>query len=160
MPGLSRGLPPAAHTCPAGCLSPQGQDGRRLLLPDEEGSPGHGHNPLGQGHRAAAHRHEAPRYSLSPHSTLSPPASSPCLDTQGRGGTWQPPPPGQGSPPGPGASQPADLCLVAPGSFNYLKFFEYMQQFQASGQLEGAIRKAFQTLDKDKSGFIEWNEIK
>ncbi|KAM8785312.1 parvalbumin-like EF-hand-containing protein [Rhynchonycteris naso] len=46
------------------------------------------------------------------------------------------------------------------GSFNYLKFFEYMQKFQASGQLEGAIHKAFQTLDKDKSGFIEWNEIK
>lgn len=41
-----------------------------------------------------------------------------------------------------------------------LKFFEHMQKFQASGQLEGAIRQAFQTLDKDKSGFIEWNEIK
>ncbi|KAK1330739.1 hypothetical protein QTO34_008677 [Cnephaeus nilssonii] len=46
------------------------------------------------------------------------------------------------------------------GAFNYLKFFEHMQKFQASGQLEGAIRQAFQTLDKDKSGFIEWNEIK
>ncbi|XP_007958008.2 parvalbumin-like EF-hand-containing protein [Orycteropus afer afer] len=46
------------------------------------------------------------------------------------------------------------------GSFNYFKFFEYMQKFQASGQLEAAIHKAFQTLDKDKSGFIEWNEIK
>ncbi|XP_015359740.2 parvalbumin-like EF-hand-containing protein [Marmota marmota marmota] len=46
------------------------------------------------------------------------------------------------------------------GSFNYLKFFEYMRKFQTSGQLESAIRKAFQTLDKDKSGFIEWNEIK
>ncbi|XP_059527475.1 parvalbumin-like EF-hand-containing protein [Myotis daubentonii] len=46
------------------------------------------------------------------------------------------------------------------GAFNYLKFFEHMRKFQASGQLEGAIRKAFQTLDKDKSGFIEWNEIK
>ncbi|XP_075416272.1 parvalbumin-like EF-hand-containing protein [Tenrec ecaudatus] len=46
------------------------------------------------------------------------------------------------------------------GSFNYLKFFEYMQKFQATGQLETVIRKAFQTLDKDKSGFIEWNEIK
>uniref|UniRef100_A0A8C5VB56 Parvalbumin n=1 Tax=Microcebus murinus TaxID=30608 RepID=A0A8C5VB56_MICMU len=45
-------------------------------------------------------------------------------------------------------------------SFNYLKFFEYMWKFQASGQLESAIRKAFQTLDKDKSCFIEWNEIK
>ncbi|KAM6163392.1 parvalbumin-like EF-hand-containing protein [Rhynchocyon petersi] len=46
------------------------------------------------------------------------------------------------------------------GSFNYLKFFEYMQKFRASGQLETAIQKAFQMLDKDKSGFIEWNEIK
>ncbi|XP_045839990.1 parvalbumin-like EF-hand-containing protein isoform X2 [Meles meles] len=46
------------------------------------------------------------------------------------------------------------------GSFNYLKFLEYMQKFQASGQLDSAIRQAFQTLDKDKSGFIEWNEIK
>ncbi|KAM5273226.1 parvalbumin-like EF-hand-containing protein [Ctenodactylus gundi] len=46
------------------------------------------------------------------------------------------------------------------GSFNYLKFFEYMHKFQASGQLEGAIHKAFQALDKDGSGFIEWNEIK
>ncbi|XP_012861720.2 parvalbumin-like EF-hand-containing protein [Echinops telfairi] len=46
------------------------------------------------------------------------------------------------------------------GSFNYLKFFEYMQKFQATGQLDTVIQKAFQTLDKDKSGFIEWNEIK
>ncbi|XP_032726303.1 parvalbumin-like EF-hand-containing protein [Lontra canadensis] len=46
------------------------------------------------------------------------------------------------------------------GSFNYLKFLEYMQKFQASGQLDSAIHQAFQTLDKDKSGFIEWNEIK
>nr|XP_058902412.1 parvalbumin-like EF-hand-containing protein isoform X1 [Kogia breviceps] len=46
------------------------------------------------------------------------------------------------------------------GSFNYVKFFEYMQKFPASGQQESVIRKAFQTLDKDKSGFIEWNEIK
>ncbi|XP_028023204.1 parvalbumin-like EF-hand-containing protein isoform X1 [Balaenoptera acutorostrata] len=45
------------------------------------------------------------------------------------------------------------------GSFNYIKFFEYMQKFQASGQQESVIRKTFQTLDKDKSGFIEWNEI-
>lgn len=149
MSGLSRGWPPAAHTCPARCLSPQRQDGRGLLHPDEEGGPGHGHDPFRQGHRAAAHRHEAPRYSPSPHGARSPPASSPCLDA-----------PGQGSPPGPRARGPTDLCLVASGSFNYLKFFEYMQQFQASGQLEGAIRKAFQTLDKDKSGFIEWNEIK
>ncbi|XP_049716098.1 LOW QUALITY PROTEIN: parvalbumin-like EF-hand-containing protein [Elephas maximus indicus] len=45
------------------------------------------------------------------------------------------------------------------GSFIYLKFFEYMRGFQTSGQLEAVIRKAFQTLDKDKSGFIEWKEI-
>lgn len=51
-------------------------------------------------------------------------------------------------------------ALLVPGSFNYLKFFEYMRKFQASGQLESAIRKAFHTLDKDRSGFIEWNEIK
>lgn len=55
---------------------------------------------------------------------------------------------------------PRNLRLAVPGSFNYLKFLEYMQKFQASGQLESAIRQAFQTLDKDKSGFIEWNEIK
>ncbi|KAK2112306.1 hypothetical protein P7K49_012053 [Saguinus oedipus] len=46
------------------------------------------------------------------------------------------------------------------GSFNYLKFFEHMRKFHALGQLDDAIRKAFQVLDKDKSGFIEWNEIK
>ncbi|XP_023584896.1 parvalbumin-like EF-hand-containing protein [Trichechus manatus latirostris] len=46
------------------------------------------------------------------------------------------------------------------GSFNYLKFFKYMRRFQASGQLEAVIRKTFQMLDKDNSGFIEWNEIK
>ncbi|XP_074076737.1 parvalbumin-like EF-hand-containing protein [Macrotis lagotis] len=46
------------------------------------------------------------------------------------------------------------------GSFNYNRFFEYMQKFQTSGQQEEIIRKSFQMLDKDKSGFIEWNEIK
>ncbi|PNJ88465.1 parvalbumin-like EF-hand-containing protein [Pongo pygmaeus] len=46
------------------------------------------------------------------------------------------------------------------GSFNYLKFFEHMRKFHALGQLDAAIREAFQSLDKDKSGFIEWNEIK
>uniref|UniRef100_A0A5F5PIR0 Parvalbumin like EF-hand containing n=1 Tax=Equus caballus TaxID=9796 RepID=A0A5F5PIR0_HORSE len=46
------------------------------------------------------------------------------------------------------------------GSFNYLKFSEYMKEFQAMGQLESVIPKAFQTLDKDKSCFIKWNEIK
>lgn len=45
-------------------------------------------------------------------------------------------------------------------SFNYTKFFEYMQKFQTSGAREEHIRKAFQMLDKDNSGFIEWNEIK
>uniref|UniRef100_A0A7N5P4Y6 Parvalbumin n=1 Tax=Ailuropoda melanoleuca TaxID=9646 RepID=A0A7N5P4Y6_AILME len=46
------------------------------------------------------------------------------------------------------------------GSFSYPQVPEHMQKFQASGQLDSAIRQAFQTLDKDKSGFIEWNEIK
>ncbi|XP_047613773.1 parvalbumin-like EF-hand-containing protein [Phacochoerus africanus] len=46
------------------------------------------------------------------------------------------------------------------GSLHCVKFLEYMQQCRASGQLESVIRKAFQTLDKDKSGFIEWREIK
>lgn len=55
---------------------------------------------------------------------------------------------------------PSDPCLVVPGSFNYLKFSEYMKEFQAMGQLESVIPKAFQTLDKDKSCFIKWNEIK
>uniref|UniRef100_A0A4X1UFM7 Parvalbumin n=1 Tax=Sus scrofa TaxID=9823 RepID=A0A4X1UFM7_PIG len=45
-------------------------------------------------------------------------------------------------------------------SLRCVKFLEYMQKFRASGQLESVIRKAFQTLDKDKSGFNEWNEIK
>ncbi|KAL4648629.1 calmodulin-like [Arapaima gigas] len=46
------------------------------------------------------------------------------------------------------------------GNFNYNKFFEYMQQFKTSEQQEEVIKKAFQTLDKDGSGYIEWNEIK
>ncbi|XP_019398334.1 PREDICTED: calmodulin-like [Crocodylus porosus] len=45
-------------------------------------------------------------------------------------------------------------------SFNYTKFFEYMQKFPTAGGREEHIRKAFQMLDKDNSGFIEWNEIK
>lgn len=77
-----------------------------------------------------------------------------------RGGMALAPHPRAGVPPRPRTRQPRRPAPVAPGSFNYLKFFEYMQKFQTSGQLEGAIRKAFQALDKDKSGFIEWNEIK
>ncbi|KAI4052095.1 parvalbumin like EF-hand containing [Homo sapiens] len=46
------------------------------------------------------------------------------------------------------------------GSFNYLKFFKHIRKLHASGQLDDAIHTAFQSLDKDKSGFIEWNEIK
>ncbi|XP_061088797.1 parvalbumin-like EF-hand-containing protein [Conger conger] len=46
------------------------------------------------------------------------------------------------------------------GTFNYSKFFEYMQQFKTSDQKEEVIKKAFQLLDKDSSGYIEWNEIK
>ncbi|XP_034716647.1 parvalbumin-like EF-hand-containing protein [Etheostoma cragini] len=46
------------------------------------------------------------------------------------------------------------------GSFNYSRFLEYMRQFEAAEQREEAIKKAFRTLDKDGSGYIEWNEIK
>ncbi|KAI1886443.1 hypothetical protein AGOR_G00195810 [Albula goreensis] len=46
------------------------------------------------------------------------------------------------------------------GNFNYGKFFEYMRQFKTSDQQEEVIKKAFQVLDKDGSGYIEWNEIK
>ncbi|KAJ8263803.1 hypothetical protein GJAV_G00141440 [Gymnothorax javanicus] len=46
------------------------------------------------------------------------------------------------------------------GNFNYSQFFEYMRQYKTSGQQEEVIKKAFQVLDKDNSGFIEWNEIK
>ncbi|XP_063152603.1 parvalbumin-like EF-hand-containing protein [Candoia aspera] len=45
-------------------------------------------------------------------------------------------------------------------SFNYAKFFEYMQKFLTSEERETNLRKAFKLLDKDDSGFIEWNEIK
>nr|XP_023960508.2 parvalbumin-like EF-hand-containing protein [Chrysemys picta bellii] len=45
-------------------------------------------------------------------------------------------------------------------AFNYSKFFEYMQKFQTSSEQQEQLRKAFQLLDKDNSGFIEWNEIK
>ncbi|XP_058028616.1 parvalbumin-like EF-hand-containing protein [Ahaetulla prasina] len=45
-------------------------------------------------------------------------------------------------------------------SFNYIKFLEYMQQFLTSDERETQLRKAFKLLDKDDSGFIEWNEIK
>uniref|UniRef100_U3FZP9 Parvalbumin n=2 Tax=Micrurus TaxID=8634 RepID=U3FZP9_MICFL len=45
-------------------------------------------------------------------------------------------------------------------SFNYTKFLEYMQKFLASDEREAHLRKAFKLLDKDDSGFIEWNEIK
>ncbi|XP_035261997.1 parvalbumin-like EF-hand-containing protein [Anguilla rostrata] len=46
------------------------------------------------------------------------------------------------------------------GNFNYSKFFEYMRQYKTSDQQEEVIKKAFQVLDKDGSGYIEWNEIK
>lgn len=35
-----------------------------------------------------------------------------------------------------------------------------MRQFKTSEQREEAIKKAFVMLDKDASGYIEWNEIK
>ncbi|XP_008567071.1 PREDICTED: uncharacterized protein LOC103587401 [Galeopterus variegatus] len=57
--------------------------------------------------------------------------------------------------PGYGSPQPAQ-----PSSFNYVKFFEHVQSFQASAQLESVIRETYQTLDKDRRGFVEWNEIK
>ncbi|KAL7372616.1 hypothetical protein ABVT39_019465 [Epinephelus coioides] len=46
------------------------------------------------------------------------------------------------------------------GNFHYSRFLEYMRQFKTSEQREDAIRKAFAMLDKDGSGYIEWNEIK
>ncbi|XP_067101672.1 parvalbumin-like EF-hand-containing protein [Osmerus mordax] len=46
------------------------------------------------------------------------------------------------------------------GNFNYSKFLEYMRQFKTSEQQEELTKKAFQKLDKDGSGYIEWNEIK
>ncbi|XP_032358839.1 parvalbumin-like EF-hand-containing protein [Etheostoma spectabile] len=46
------------------------------------------------------------------------------------------------------------------GNFNYSRFLEYMRQFETAEQREEAIKKAFMMLDKDGSGYIEWNEIK
>ncbi|KAG8008837.1 Parvalbumin alpha [Nibea albiflora] len=46
------------------------------------------------------------------------------------------------------------------GAFNYSRFLEYMRQFKTSEEREDAIKKAFMKLDKDSSGYIEWNEIK
>ncbi|XP_072098392.1 parvalbumin-like EF-hand-containing protein [Mobula birostris] len=56
------------------------------------------------------------------------------------------------------ARMPEELRLRGP--FNYHKFFEYMATFKKSKQQEEIIRKAFERLDRDKSGYIEWNEIK
>ncbi|XP_041072779.1 parvalbumin-like EF-hand-containing protein [Carcharodon carcharias] len=53
---------------------------------------------------------------------------------------------------------PSELRLKGP--FNYHLFFDYMEASKKSGQLDETIRKAFETLDKDKSGYIEWNELK
>uniref|UniRef100_A0A8D2LMW8 Parvalbumin n=1 Tax=Varanus komodoensis TaxID=61221 RepID=A0A8D2LMW8_VARKO len=53
---------------------------------------------------------------------------------------------------------PSDMRHHA--SFNYAKFFDYMQKFLTSDEREIHLRKAFEVLDKDGSGFIEWNEIK
>ncbi|KAL2078385.1 hypothetical protein ACEWY4_026070 [Coilia grayii] len=46
------------------------------------------------------------------------------------------------------------------GNFNYNRFLEYMRQFKTSEEQEESIRSAFKMLDKDGSGYIEWNEIK
>lgn len=70
---------------------------------------------------------------------------------------WAQAPPAR--PPGP-STEAWVTRPVPPVSLRCVKFLEYMQKFRASGQLESVIRKAFQTLDKDKSGFNEWNEIK
>ncbi|XP_067914816.1 parvalbumin-like EF-hand-containing protein [Heterodontus francisci] len=53
---------------------------------------------------------------------------------------------------------PSELRLRGP--FHYQKFFEYMANVKTSGKLDETIRKTFEMLDKDKSGYIEWNEIK
>ncbi|XP_078135323.1 parvalbumin-like EF-hand-containing protein [Sander vitreus] len=53
---------------------------------------------------------------------------------------------------------PRDMRMQ--GNFNYSRFLEYMRQFKTSEQREEAIKKAFMMLDKDNSGYIEWNEIK
>uniref|UniRef100_UPI00398E768C parvalbumin-like EF-hand-containing protein n=1 Tax=Pristiophorus japonicus TaxID=55135 RepID=UPI00398E768C len=53
---------------------------------------------------------------------------------------------------------PSELRLRGP--FNYHKFFEYMETFKQQKQLDESIRNAFEMLDKDKSGYIEWNEMK
>ncbi|XP_038591891.1 parvalbumin-like EF-hand-containing protein [Micropterus salmoides] len=50
--------------------------------------------------------------------------------------------------------------MTTQGNFNYSRFLEYMRQFKTSEQREEAITKAFMMLDKDGSGYIEWNEIK
>ncbi|XP_070782571.1 parvalbumin-like EF-hand-containing protein [Enoplosus armatus] len=50
--------------------------------------------------------------------------------------------------------------MTTQGNFNYSRFLEYMRQFKTSEQREEAIKKAFVMLDKDGSGYIEWNEIK
>uniref|UniRef100_A0A4W3KJ57 Parvalbumin n=1 Tax=Callorhinchus milii TaxID=7868 RepID=A0A4W3KJ57_CALMI len=53
---------------------------------------------------------------------------------------------------------PSELRLK--GVFDYQKFFEYMRNVKKSERCDEAILNAFKTLDKDKSGYIEWNEIK
>uniref|UniRef100_A0A3B3Z8X7 Parvalbumin n=1 Tax=Periophthalmus magnuspinnatus TaxID=409849 RepID=A0A3B3Z8X7_9GOBI len=45
-------------------------------------------------------------------------------------------------------------------SFDYRCFLEHMRQFRTEQEKEAAIKKAFTQLDRDHSGFIEWNEIK
>ncbi|XP_062381535.1 parvalbumin-like EF-hand-containing protein [Sardina pilchardus] len=46
------------------------------------------------------------------------------------------------------------------GNFNYNRFLECMREFKTSEQQEDSIRSAFKMLDKDGSGYIEWNEMK
>nr|XP_046234172.1 parvalbumin-like EF-hand-containing protein [Scatophagus argus] len=48
--------------------------------------------------------------------------------------------------------------MTSQGDAVKFQLLEYMRQFKTSEQREEAIKKAFTMLDKDGSGYIEWNE--